>query len=200
MDSLPINWFDLVVVAVLIFGLRRGRKQGMSEELLSLLKWLALVFGCAFAYQPLGGQIAKSSVFNLLAGYLMAYCAAALIIATIFALIKKSLGGKLLGSDVFGRSEFYLGMAAGGVKYACILIAGLALLNAREYSKNEIRADIAYQHENYGSDFFPKLYTVQSSVFQKSLCGSLVKQHLGILLIKPTEPEKKEIKRKEFAL
>ena len=47
LDQLPINLFDLVVIAVLAVGIFRGRKHGMSEELLSLLKWLAILFGCA---------------------------------------------------------------------------------------------------------------------------------------------------------
>ena len=47
LDQLPINLFDLVVIAVVIAGLARGRKHGMSEELLGLLKWLVILFGCA---------------------------------------------------------------------------------------------------------------------------------------------------------
>ena len=47
LDQLPINMFDLVVVLVLAAGIFRGRKNGMSEELLSLLKWVAILIGCS---------------------------------------------------------------------------------------------------------------------------------------------------------
>jgi uncharacterized membrane protein required for colicin V production len=198
--NLPFNWFDLLVLVVLIVGMQRGRKHGMSEELISLLKWLAIVMVCAVAYQPLGTAIATSNVFNLLSGYLMAYLGTALVIAALFAGLKTAMGGKLLGSDVFGRSEFYLGMFAGMVRFICVLIVALALLAARAYSTTEIRADIKYQNDVYGSNFFPKLYTVQSQVFDNSLCGPWIKNNLAFLLIKPTTPEKKELKKKETPL
>src|SRR6266851_3479980 len=43
LDKLPVNAFDIVLVAVLVAGVLRGRKHGMSEELLGLIKWLAIL-------------------------------------------------------------------------------------------------------------------------------------------------------------
>ena len=60
LDKLPINGFDLVLIVVLLTGIARGRKVGMSAELLSLLKWLAILFGCSLAYQPIGEAFAQS--------------------------------------------------------------------------------------------------------------------------------------------
>ena len=31
LDKLPINWFDFAVVIILLLGVSRGRKNGMSE-------------------------------------------------------------------------------------------------------------------------------------------------------------------------
>ncbi|MFO1477367.1 MAG: CvpA family protein [Verrucomicrobiota bacterium] len=201
LNKLPCNWFDLLVVVVLLVGLSRGRKHGMSEELMSVLKWLAIAFGCAFLYQPIGTAIASpTSVFNTLSGYIMAYLGVALAITAVFALLKKVTGEKVVSADAFGRTEFYLGMMAGMVRFACMLVAALALLNARNYNQSEIQKDIKYQNDMYGSNFFPKLYTVQSQVFISSLSGSWIKQNLGFLLIKSTTPEKKELKRKEVEL
>lgn len=202
-NGLPFNWFDVAVLAVLGFGLFRGRKRGMSEELNSVLMWLSIVICCAFLYLPLGTVIAGSgsgNVFSELSSYLMAYVAAGLLIAAIFALMKKSMGSKLVSSETFGRSEYYLGMVAGMVRFGCILIVGLALLNARAYSQKEIKADVKYQNDVYGSTFFPKLYTVQSQVFEKSLMGPWIKENLGPLLIKPTPPVQKQLRQKEVAL
>src|SRR5262249_37366058 len=147
---------------------------------ISLLKWLVIITACAFLYQPIGNLIAESPVFGQLSGYLMAYFAIMLIIAMSFAGLKKAMGGKLLGSDVFGRSEFYLGMIAGMVRYSCMVIAALAFLNARAYSRTEVQADIADQNDLYGSNFFPKLYTVQAQVFDQSLAGPWIRQNLSI--------------------
>ncbi len=201
LETLPFNWFDILLVVVLLVGLSRGRKRGISEELFPLLMWLAIVFGCAMLYQPLGTQITASTVFTLLGSYLMAYIGAALIIAILFAALKKAAGGKLVSSDVFGRSEFYLGMVAGVVRFVCMLIACLALLNARLYTSGDVRAQVKYQKDNYGSEFFPTLQTIQSQVFEKSLLGPWIKNNLSFLLITPTMPGGKDTaKRKDFAM
>ena len=97
---------------------------------------------------PMGSVIAtSSSVFSLLNGYLIAYVGIALVIAAFFALIKKMAGEKVVSSEVFGRSEFYLGMLAGMVRFSCMVIMGMALLNARSFNQAEIRADINYQND-----------------------------------------------------
>lgn len=198
-DKLPINLFDFVFVGVLVVGVLRGRKHGMSEELLGLLKWVAIVFACAVAYEPLGKIFASSSrVFSLLSCYLMAYVAAALAVLILFAGVKRMLGGKLLGSDLFGSAEYYLGMGSGLIRASCMLMAALALLNARYFSPDEIQSMRKFQDDVYGSNFFPTLQTVQSAVFERSLAGRWIRGNLGFFLIKPTAPENKEIKRKEY--
>ena len=199
LDQLPINLFDLVVIVVLLAGIAKGRKQGMSEELLSLLKWLGILFGCAALYQP-GGQFVCgfTSMFGPLSSYMLAYVGGALVVLLVFAGIKRALGGKLLGSDIFGRSEYYLGMASGLVRFSCMLLAALALLNARYFSPLEVRAMEKFQDDVYGSNFFPTLHSVQATVFDKSLTGPWIKQNLGFLLIKPTEPDKRENHQKDM--
>ena len=124
--------------------------------------------------------------------------AEAWLILLVFALIKRAFGGKLLGSDVFGRAEYYLGMGSGLVRFGCMLLVALALLNARYFSPTEVRAMEKYNDDVYGSDYFPSLHSVQEAVFEKSVTGPLIRQHLGFLLIKPTEPEKKEFHQKDF--
>ena len=200
LDNLPFNWFDVLLVIVLIVGLRQGRKHGMSEELIGMLMWIAIAVGCAIVYLPIGDLIAHNSIFSLLSGYLMGYVGIALVITFTFIYLRRALGGKLVGSDIFGKSEFYLGMLAGVVRFSCILIAGVALLNARYYNPAEIQAAQKYQNDVYGSNFFPSLYEIQAQVFEKSLAGPWIKRELGFLLIKPTAPEVKEFKQKEFAL
>jgi len=195
MDNLPFNWFDVAVILVLLTGLQRGRKRGMSEECLTLLNWLALVVVCSIAYEPIGNWLVGLVPFSLMFCYIVAYAATAVVVASVFLLLKRALSGKLIGSDVFGRGEYYLGMPSGMLRFACILVAGLALLNARLYRAEEIRAMTKFQNDNYGSQFFPTLQTVQEQVFAKSLIGPQIKTHLDFLLIKPTFPEGKQLER-----
>src|SRR5258706_2198231 len=201
LDTLPINLFDFLLLAFLTVGVLRGRKLGMSGELLSLLKWLAILTGCALVYEPIGQMFAQSTgIFSLLASYLTAYIVAAFVIFGLFALLHKGLGGKLVGSDLFGSSEYYLGMGSGLVRFGCIAMALLALLNARFYNTSEIRAEEKFQKEVYGSHFFPTQHGMQATVFEKSLAGPWIKDNLSVFLIKPTAPENKEIQRREVKL
>lgn len=199
--QLPINAFDVVAIAVLAIGIFQGRKHGMSEELLSVAKWLAILCGCAALYQPGAALIAQfTSLFSQLSCYLIAYVTGVVLVFLLFAGIKRALGGKLVGSDIFRASEYYLGMGSGLVRVSCILLTALALLNARYFSPAEIRRSDKLQNETYGSAMFPTLYTVQSTVFEQSFIGPYVKEYLGFLLIQPTQPENKEMHQKEFVV
>jgi hypothetical protein len=201
LDKLPVNMFDIVLVVALILGVSRGRKHGMSQELMLLLKWLLIVFGCAMVYEPMGQMFSQSTgLFGLLASYLIVYILAGLLVMGLFALVKHSIGGKLLGSDVFGRGEYYLGMISGLVRFACILIAALALLNSRYYNPIEVKAMEKFQDDVYGSNYFPTLHSIQSVVFEKSLTGPWIKDNLPFLLIKPTEPDRTQFKQREMKL
>jgi uncharacterized membrane protein required for colicin V production len=198
LDQLPVNLFDLVLIVVLLAGIYRGRKRGMSEELLSLIQWLAILFGCAFIYQPGAEFLSQStSMFDRLTCYLLAYVAGATLVCLLFLGLKRALGGKLLGSDIFGRAEYYLGMGSGLVRACCILLVALAMLNARYFSPAEVRAKEKFQNEVYGSNFFPTLQSVQASVFDKSLTGPWIKSNLSFLLISPTEPTTTQIHQRD---
>lgn len=196
--DLPFNWFDVAILAVLGFGIQRGRKHGMSEELMLLVRWVAIIIVGALSYSVLGDIIAQSTVFSHLASYTMAYFAVALVITAAFLGMKKLMHGKLIGSDVFGGAEYYLGMAAGMLRYSCILVFALAFINAPLYTQADIKANLAYQNEWYGSDFFPGFQTLQSQVFEKSFIGPYIHSTLGFLLIKSTPFENKGIQRQQY--
>ena len=91
-------------------------------------------------------------------------------------------------------------MGSGLVRFGCMLLAALALLNARYFSPTEVRAMEARDIDIYGSDFFPGLHSLQTTVFDRSLTGPWIKENLGFLLIKPTQPESKEFHQKDAVL
>ncbi len=200
LDKLPVGVFDVILIAVLVLGLMRGRKHGMSEELLQVLEWVCVVVACTFLYEPIGKMLEQSSPLSLLTCYVVVYIVCMLVMLGLFAMIKRSIGGKLLGSDIFGGAEYYLGMASGMIKFACILMVGLALLNARYFSSEEIQAMERYQNDVYGSNYFPGLQALQATVFERSVTGAWIKNNLSLLLIKPTVPAGKAIHQREYAL
>lgn len=185
---MPFNWFDVFVVIMLLIGYQRGRKHGMSQEIVAVSKWVALVLACSIAYEPLGLWLGGMLGLGKLAAFLLAYALVALVIMLVFVAINRTIGDRLRGSDTFGKGEFYLGMPAGILRFACIVLVLLALLNARFYTTAEVRAMTKYQNDNYGSNFFPTLATVQDEVFRHSFLGAQVHKHLDFLLIKPTSP------------
>jgi uncharacterized membrane protein required for colicin V production len=194
--DLPFNWFDVVLPIVLIFGIQRGRKHGMSQELLLVLKWLAIIIVGSLAYQTLGDTIEATSPLSHLGSYRLAYFSIALAISIAFMALTKISHGKLVGSDIFGSGEYYLGMMAGLVRYSCIIIFFLAFLNSRLYTDKEISDELNFQNDVYGSNFFPTGYSFQAQVFEKSFTGPFIRKGLGFLLIKSTVTEEKGLKRR----
>ena len=197
LNDLPFNWFDVLVLVMLVAGIFRGRARGLSQELFTMLLWIVLIFACSLAYVPLGDALTSVAPLSKLFCYILCYLVVAGLLALLFIPIKRAMGQKLISADSFGKAEYYVGMPAGGVRFLCVLIAGLALLNARSYTKAEILADRKYQEDVYGSEFFPGLSTLQTDVFANSLSGPYIKQYLDFLLITPTAPENKPLRRAE---
>lgn len=185
--SFSINLFDFLLVAILVGGVVYGRKQGLSVELFGVTRWLVLLLGCAVLYQPAGVLMAQASGLSLLTAYLLAYLGTALLILLLFSMVQRRLAPKLVGTDAFGRGEYYLGMLSGMVQFGCMLLMALALLNARAFTPAELKALDQYQEAAYGSSVFPNLHSFQAAVFERSLFGPWIQQDLGFLLISPTE-------------
>jgi uncharacterized membrane protein required for colicin V production len=200
LEHLPVNWFDFTVIIVLCLGLVRGRKNGLSQELILMIQWLGIIFGAAFSYIPVGDFLHTMTVFSLLFLYVLSYIVAAAVIKIFFSAVKKAVGGKLVGSDIFGRGEYYIGALAGMVRFACIIVFFLAPLNARFFAKDELTSMHKYRDDVYGKSYWPTLDSVQSEVFKNSWVGPRITDNIPFLLIKPTAPEKKDLKRKEFQL
>ena len=184
--QMPFNWFDILVCLMLFIGYQRGKTRGMSQESFTVMKWLAIVILAAIGYEPLGLWISTMATMSKLLSFVIAYAAIAGVVALIFVFISGSLGEKLKGSDAFGKSEFYLAKPAGMLRFLCIVLALLALLNARFYSTAEVNAMNKFQNDNYGSSFFPTLCSIQDGVFKESFLGKQAKEHISFLFIKPT--------------
>ena len=191
LSKLSFNYFDLVVVVWLVVGLLRGRKQGMSQELLPMLKWMIIVVAASYFYRPFSVSIRLNTgtAFDLLWANRTAYLLIALGIMLLFVWIKKMLGEKLVGSDLFGRSEYYLGMLGGMVRFACMLLVMLALMNSRIVTKEEMAATEAMQKQNLEDIRFPTYGSIQQAVLYQSFTGKLVKQYLSSILIASVTPD-----------
>jgi uncharacterized membrane protein required for colicin V production len=201
-QNLSFNWFDIALLAILAFGFWRGRKRGMSREALPTSMWLVAIIGAGFGYHILGemlvntGYVRKvfgNSVGERTTSYVICYLGICIVVLILNSLLKKVFKEKVAGSNAFGNGEYYLGMIAGIIRYACITIFFLALLNAPVYTAAEIQAGQAYRNrwfggglKDYSGDFIPTIPEVQTSVFKKSIAGPFIHDGLGSLLIGDT--------------
>jgi uncharacterized membrane protein required for colicin V production len=195
---MSFNWFDFVVLGVLGIGVFRGRQRGMSEELLGLFEWLTIVVVSALAYRPLGRIAAANSDMTLLMAYLGAYLLSVIGIKFFFSWVRRIVGEKLVGSDLFGGAEFYLGMIAGAVRFGCLLLVVLAMLHAKNITSEQLAKQAKMQKDNFGDISFPTFGSVQHDVFYGSLSGRFITRHLSDQLIEATSPGEKLVARENL--
>jgi uncharacterized membrane protein required for colicin V production len=196
LDKVPFGWFDVLFLALLVFGLFRGRRNGMTKEVLPMFQWLAVVLVCGLAYEMVGQRVVSITGLGRTASNVLGYLALAFVGFVVFIMLKNALTPRLTGSNIFGGGEYYLGMFAGLIRYLCMIFFALALLNAPHYSVAEIQAQKEYAFNTFGGgeqgftgDFFPTMSQVQESVFKKSLIGPWVTDHLGVILINNVPPQ-----------
>jgi uncharacterized membrane protein required for colicin V production len=187
-SNFAIGWFDGAVILMFITGLLRGRSRGMSAELMDLILWLLIVVVGGFAHAPLGKVLSDVTGVGLMICNIAAYLGIAVFLGIVFMMLKHGVGEKLIGSDVFGDLEYYLGMCSGVVRFLCMIFVFMALLNARLYTGDELKAQINYQQKELGSVYFPTVGMVQKNVFEKSFTGKFVKDNVSMLLVTPTLP------------
>ena len=184
--NVTLNWFDILMVVVLIAGVLRGKKRGMSEELLDVLQWLAIVVVCALVYLPLGRFVADFTKMGLLWAFILSYLFTAVLLKLLFSAMKRAVGEKLMHADTFGRMEYYLGMVAGALRWFCMLLVCISLLHAKYIPPEEIARMRQVQAESFGAIAFPTIGSLQEDIFRGSYSGKLIRRYLAPQLILPT--------------
>jgi uncharacterized membrane protein required for colicin V production len=193
LNNLPVNWFDGVVVGMLIIGLFVGRKRGMSKEFLPLFKWVSLVVVCGF-FHPMAAQLlVNTAQLGSVSSNIFGYLLLAAVIFIVFSIINWLVASRRTENNIFGGSEYYLGMLSGMIRFVCMVLPVVALLNAPYYTAAEIKKHDAYVKRWFGGglysgNYFPSVHTVQEQVFTKSFLGPYVKDYLGRLLIEVAPP------------
>jgi len=203
LNNLPFNWFDGVLMAVLGFGLWRGRRNGMTKEIMPMFQWVSLVLVCGMGYPLFAPTYANTLGTGKLASALLGYLTLALAVWVVFYILKRIFVPLLTGSNFFGSGEYYLGMFSGMIRFACIVLAVLALLQAPYYTQADLQASRAYKNRWFGGgekgfsgDFIPSIPEVQEQVFKKSFTGPYIKNYLGTLLIDTSPPSVNQQQKK----
>ena len=154
------------------------------------MEWLLLVLVSGLGYWMLAA-ILSPFLHVMLWNYIVSYLVLALLVFIGFMILKRRLAERLVKSDLFKGGEYYMGMLSGMVRYGCILIFALALLNAPVYTPKQIQEQRDRDQRDFGGgpgsgfkgNYFPHVSTVQAAVFKESFLGPRIKEGLGILLI-----------------
>jgi uncharacterized membrane protein required for colicin V production len=184
------DYFDGVVVVWLIVGLFRGRSRGMSQEILPTLQWIAIVALAGLFYSPLSAVIHDNTnrAFDVLWSNITAYILIAIAVHLVFLGLKRAVGEKLVGSDFFGRSEYYMGSVAGVIRFGCMLVVLCALMHSRVITKAERESTEKAQKQSFEDIRFPTYGSIQQAVLFDSFSGNLVETHLNNVMIASVTP------------
>ncbi len=189
--SAVFDYFDIVAVAWLILGLYLGRRRGMSQEVLPLLQWLGIVAAAGLLYAPFSVVVHQATQFSPLWSNITAYLLIALGVHLIYLWMKHILAERLVKKDLFGRGEFYLGMMAGCVRFGCMLLAGIALMNSKVATAADLEKTAKFQADWFSDIRFPTYGEFQQDVLVKSCTGSFVESNLKPILIATASPDVK---------
>jgi len=177
------NYFDIVALLWLIIGLFRVRARGISQELLPLLQWLGIVTAGGLLYWSFSPLVRQNTQFSEVWSNVIAYLLIAAGVHLIYLWFKQMFAEKLMEEDLFGRGEFYLGMIAGIVRFACMMLFVMALMNSRVESAAERAKTEKFQRDWFSDIRFPTYGEFQQDVLFKSYVGNLVESHLKPILI-----------------
>jgi len=183
-----INWFDMLVVVLILLGVRQGRKVGMSGEVIGLMYWVSLALAAGLGHVWVGVFIQSKA--PLATGYclVIGYLLIAMVLRLIFERIKTANAEKLAKEDMFGGMEYYFGMAAGALRVACMVVVFIALLHGRYISHADRVAAAKVQRDSFGAVLFPTFVLFHSAVFYESLVGRMLAAHAGWLLVPAMPP------------
>jgi len=182
------GYFDGVVLVWLIIGLFRGRKRGMSQELLPMFQWIAIVAAGGLLYKPFSYLVSQYLPFDTLWSCITAYLLIAAGIHLVYAWFRQMFAARLVELDLFGRGEFYLGMMAGVVRFACMLLFGMALMNAHIVPEAERAKNAKMQNDSFSGMQFKTPAEFQQDVLFRCFVGKLVETNLSTILITSIRP------------
>lgn len=182
--GLELGLFDVLLVLTVILGFWRGKVRGISEELLDMLQWVVLVVAAGFLYSYVGDLLGKIGL-PLLAANIAGYVLIAAVVFTVFSFIRESVGTKLVDSDFAGSWEYRLGGVAGVVRYFCIYVAVLSLLNSRHFDEAAVAAERKYQEKEIGIVLVPTWGMAQRMALYDNLAGPYFRNYLSYVLMHP---------------
>ncbi|MGB0583139.1 MAG: hypothetical protein ACPGVU_25935 [Limisphaerales bacterium] len=173
--ALRLNMFDALLLGALGWGVYQGKEQGASSTHVSVVQWMVIALPGGLAGAFLGsflGPMLGSAYWGQLTGYLIWI----FIVVGFFAFLNSKGASEWKEADWFGKTEYPLGVLGCMIKYFCIVLTVMSLLNANYYTSEMIRRDREWQIEEFGSALFPSFTMLNNTVFNTSFSGPPLKK------------------------
>ena len=185
--ALSLNMFDALILGALGWGIYQGKEEGASSTHVSVVQWMLIGLAGGFMGNLLGSfllMIFGSPYWSQLFGFFLWI----FMVACFFAYLNSKGKGEWKDADWFGRTEYPLGILGGLIKYFCIILTIMSILNAKHYTPAMIKADRDWQIEEFGSMLFPSFTMLNNTVFNTSFSGPHLTKVFGWAILPSAKP------------
>jgi uncharacterized membrane protein required for colicin V production len=179
------NWFDIAVLFLVLLGARRGFRQGLSEEFIGLLQWLAGLSLFGFWHMSWAHELSRWFKIRLVYGELLVVLGLLMGTSWLSSKIEEIWIENSFNLEIATGIDQFLGMFCGLLKSMCLAFALMALLSFPSFTKSDLISSKEYQREWFGTLEFPTVGDLQQEVISQSYTGQKVQRLLVVFMRKP---------------
>lgn len=160
-----VNWYDLVVVLALLYGVWGGVRAGLTGEVVRVIGLILMVVVALAAYQPVGDWIMEHSQRTDETAHLLAFVSIAVVVYLISVAVRFALHRRMQQYKFSALMENVGGGCAGVVRMTVIMawLTVILSLSADEFLRRNIDVESCF-----GSFIVHHLPALQS-VVERSL-------------------------------
>lgn len=183
MSLFPINWFDALLVGVIIFGVYRGKKTGALPQIFGFCQWTLMLVICSFLYAAPIRWLSKPCHMQPDVMGLIIYPIELAGVGSVLLFIRFLIERKVEKREAFGRCENYVAMLAGAARFFVILLTAMAWLSGCYVTENDLRDYKKSIDDNFGGIGLPAISMIHDDVFHGSFSGRFAKEYLKPVLM-----------------
>ena len=129
LNSGSINWYDVVVVAALFYGVLSGIRAGLTGEIIRVIGLVLMVILALEFHEPVGDWLSANSPFPDEAAQLIAFVSIALVVYLITVAIRLRTKKRMQELKVGSLVEHMGGGFAGMIRMLVVMALVTLLLN-----------------------------------------------------------------------
>ena len=165
METRLVNWYDVVVVLALLYGVWSGVRAGLTGEIIRVIGLILMIAVALTSYQSAGNWMAGHSQIPVETAQLIAFVSIAVVVYLISVAVRLAFHRRMLQYKFSALVENVGGGCAGVVRMTAIMawLTVVVSLSADDSVRRSIGAD-----SRFGSFVVHQLPVLQS-VVERSL-------------------------------